>query len=112
MSTKPDEFAGILIDTSGPRRPMSMPPSYKAARVFVDRVMHELNITDRERAETAADWIVNLMERYGARSALPVFSLEGEGPCCSWCGMIWPLCGHHHMSAEIQDEGDEEDTHE
>ncbi|WP_017791898.1 hypothetical protein [Leucobacter salsicius] len=101
---KPSEFDGILIATGGSRPLMSKPPEFKAARVFVDRVMAELDVPDRERAEFMADWIVNFAERFGASAAQPMFDMEGNGPQCSWCGQIWPLCGHHHMSEEISDD--------
>lgn len=101
-----NEFEGILIAPAGNRPVMSKPPEFKAARVFVDRIMVELDVPDRERAEAMADWIVNFAERFGAFSAQPVFNMDGEGPCCSWCGMIWPLCGHHHMSG-VKDEDEE-----
>ncbi|MGR4009174.1 hypothetical protein [Leucobacter sp. 1207-22] len=104
----PSEFEGILIDNSGSRPLMSKPPEFKAARIFVDRIMHEFEISDREQAERMADWIVNFTERFGARAAQPMFDLEGNGPQCSWCGAIWPMCGHHHMSEELKDDDEEE----
>lgn len=68
-------------------------------------VREALHIEDDDRAREAADWIIDKMERFGARSAEGVFDLQGNGPKCSWCGMIWPLCGHHHQS-EVQFDDD------
>lgn len=101
------EFDGILIGTGPSNRPvMSKPYPFKAARVFVDRVMVELDVPDRERAEVVADWIVNFAERFGAHGARPMFDMDGNGPQCSWCGTIWPLCGHHHMSGALDEESE------
>lgn len=103
------EFDGILIPQGGNRPLMSYPPEFKAARVFVDRVMVELDVPDRERAEVMADWIVNFAERFGAYQAGPMFDMDGNGPQCSWCGQIWPLCGHHHMTGRNLEEDDDDD---
>ena len=104
------EFVGILIETGPANRPvMSKPHPFKAARVFVDRIMTEFDVPDREQAEVMADWIVNFAERYGAYQAAPVFDMDGNGPQCSWCGAIWPLCGHHHMTGRDLEEGGDDD---
>lgn len=104
-----NEFDGILIPQGGNRAFMSRPPEFKAARVFVDRVMAELDVPDRERANVMADWIVNFAERFGAYQAAPMFDMDGNGPRCSWCGTIWPLCGHHHMTGRNLEEDDDDD---
>lgn len=48
---------------------------------------------------------------YGASTARPVFDMDGSGTQCSYCGAIWPLCGHHHLSTMPTDD-DERTTHE
>jgi hypothetical protein len=106
-----DEFAGILqyADDAQVERPvMSVPPRVVASAAFIREVRVALAIDDDDQARVVADWIVDKMERFGARSAEPVFDMKGNGPKCSWCGMIWPLCGHHHQSAVDldDDEGD------
>lgn len=103
------EFAEIMqwAESTPPNRPvMSHPPRVVASSIFIREVKAALNIDDDDEARNAADWIVDKMERYGARAAEGVFDLKGNGPKCSWCGMIWPLCGHHHQS-EVDFEDDE-----
>lgn len=85
---------------------MSKPPAYKATKKFALYIRDNLGIPE-DRMYEAADWVANLMERYGAQFAKPVIDMEGNGPICSFCSMIWPLCGHQHMSAEL-DDGDGE----
>jgi len=92
------EFDGVILNTGQTRPVMSRPPEVQAASRFVIEVRDALGLSD-EAAPAAADWVLNKMERYGASQARPVFDTEGNGPECSWCGQIWPLCGHHHMSA-------------
>lgn len=99
------EFHEIIQPKSGERPVMSKPPSLTATKKFIRHIQDGLEDLS---PEDAGDWVLNLMERYGARTAQPMFDMEGNGPSCSWCGMIWPLCGHHHMSEEIND--DEEET--
>lgn len=99
-----DEFDGILLPAPGTpetRPVMSPPPRYVAARSFVSEVAALLDSTDD--VQEIADWIIGKMERYGSASALPMFTTEGEGPCCSWCGVVWPLCGHHLNSVRLRD---------
>ena len=76
---------------------MSRPP-----RMFpTSKLVHQVRVgcdLDDASAERVAEWAADWGERLGASSARPVFSLDGEGPLCSWCGAIWPLCGHHHLS--------------
>ncbi|MDQ1113983.1 hypothetical protein QE418_003431 [Microbacterium testaceum] len=106
-----DEFEGILQyadDAPVERPPMSVPPRVVASSVFIREVRVALAIDDDDQARVVADWIVDKMERFGARSAEPVFDMKGHGPKCSWCGMIWPLCGHHHQSAV--DFGDDDES--
>jgi len=97
-----DEFNEIAFYPGGTRPVMSRPPELIATNRFI--FMVERGFEEHTTASTRADWILNLMERYGAASAQPVFTMDGQGPCCSWCGAIWPLCGHHHMSTAIPKE--------
>lgn len=105
-----EEFTAIILVTEGETRPvMSKPQPFKATKKFIQHVQDNLGIPD-EHATDAADWVLNLMERYGANTAQPMFDMEGAGPCCSWCGTIWPLCGHHHMSSNLPDDEENEET--
>lgn len=106
MSALNEEFTAIIISDGETRPVMSKPRPFKATKKFIRHVQDNLDIPD-EKAFEAADWILNLMERYGANSAEPVFDMDGNGPKCSWCGMIWPLCGRHHMSSNLPDDEDE-----
>ena len=102
------EFAEIFVAESGNRPVMSKPPRLLASAKFIREVREALSIEDDERAREAADWIADKMERFGARFAQPVFDLKGNGPICSWCGVIWPLCGHHHLSGVLDEDTDGE----
>lgn len=104
METTPrSEFEGIFEPT--PSRPvMSKPQRMKASKEFVHEVAAMLGVQHSEDATEAADWIADKMERFGARTARPVFDMHGNGPQCSWCGAIWPLCGDAHLSEELDDE--------
>lgn len=101
------EFSAIIINDGETRPVMSKPRPFKATKKFIHHVQDNLELAD-DKAVAAADWVLNLMERYGAASAQPVFDMEGSGPNCSWCGTIWPLCGHHHMSENLPDEDESE----
>lgn len=100
------EFNAIIINTGEPRPLMSKPRRLQGTKKFIRHVQDNLNIPDAQAFE-AADWVLNLMERYGARTAQSVFTMEGSGPNCSWCGAIWPLCGHHHMSENLPEDESE-----
>lgn len=102
------EFTAIIISEGGTRPVMSKPRMFRATKKFIAHVQDNLDIPD-DRAIEASDWVLNLMERYGANSAQPVFTMDGNGPICSWCGMIWPLCGHHHMSSNLGPDEEEEE---
>lgn len=99
---KPDrpegEFDGIGTYSSHKRELMSKPLTLEATNKLIREVMDVTGITDLGKATEVADWLLNKMERYGARTAQLMFDVDGAGPLCSWCGEIWPLCGHHHMS--------------
>lgn len=97
----PQEWEEIF--QPGHKRPvMSIPPRMLATSKFVNEVRAELDL-DPEVAEKVADWVADKMERFGARMAQPVFDMDGNGPICSWCTTIWPLCGHHHLSLAVRD---------
>ena len=104
-----DEFSEIMQSTGESRPVMSVPPRVIASAKFIREVQRELDIADDDRAREAADWIIDKMERFGAYTARRVFDLEGNGPQCSCCGGIWPLCGHHHQAFQPHDhEGEPE----
>lgn len=105
MSAASNEFTEVAIGR-GERRPLeSVPPTLIATRDFAHRVQNEIpcTVTDEE-TEAVADWVLNMMERFGAFSAQPVFTMDGAGPVCSWCFGIWPFCGHHHQSGHDFDQ--------
>lgn len=102
-----DEFRGVGQWPAGERPVMSRPPDPIANKVFVDEVRHALGI-EGDAAVRAADWILGKMERYAAWHAQPVFTLDGNGPVCSLCGTLWPLCGHHHLSGANGDHAAED----
>lgn len=108
MPSKSKEFSEILQiaeDSIRLGRPvMSHPPRLVASAKFIREVRHALDIADDEKAREVADWAIDKMERFGARTAQAVFDMEGNGPMCSWCGTTWPLCGHHHQAQAIDDE--------
>ena len=91
------EFEGIF--EPGEKRPlMSKPSRVFASKKLIREVAEALNIADEDVARDTADWIADKMERFGARTARGVLDLEGNGPVCSWCSTIWPLCGCAHLS--------------
>ena len=99
-----DEWSGIFLPTAE-RAVMSKPPRTQASALFVREVRDTLGLDD-DTATRVADWAVDKMERFGAAFAQPVFDMDGNGPICSWCTTIWPLCGHHHQSAMVDEEAD------
>lgn len=101
MSEANSEFYGIF-EPKAERPVMSKPPRETASVKLIRDVQSELDIEDRELAVRIADWVADKMERFGARTAQGIFTMSGSGPHCSWCGIIWPLCGHHHLS-EVPD---------
>lgn len=97
-----DEFAGIMLSSGDSRPVMSHPPKMAASKAFVREVQDVLDSADGS-VEALADWVVDKMERFGALMAEPMFDTEGNGPLCSWCKTIWPLCGHQHQSQRIHE---------
>ena len=55
----------------------------------VERAMDD-SATPRELAQ----WVADRIEEHGSQHARPVFSIEGSGPFCSYCGAIGAICGH------------------
>jgi len=99
------EFEGSMIVTQGSRPPMSKPPMPRAAKKVVDEV--RMLLAGDPTAEDIADWFVAKAERYAMYHARPVFDMDGRGPVCSLCSMVWPLCGCHHYASGLDDEGDD-----
>lgn len=100
MSTE-SEFEGIFEPGSASRPVMSKPPPVHASMKLV-REVRDMLVDAEGDATAVADWIADKMERFGARTARPVFDMEGYGlTCCSWCDEIWPLCGHQYLSERI-----------
>ena len=97
-------YTGIFHMKGEDRPVMSHPPRFTATKKLI-RTIEDAQ-RDNPTPEGFADWLANYLEGYGALFARPVFDMDGNGPECSWCRQIWPLCGHHHMSAECADEGD------
>ena len=78
------------------------PPPGPATRDYIREIENMLDETGGD-PEKVADWVNREVERRGAETAGPAFDMKGAGPSCSWCGALWPLCGHQHMS-EVLDE--------
>lgn len=99
MSTE-SQWNGIFL-ASGETKPlMSRPPRVQATRKLIGIIREAKEQHPGE--EAFADWLANAMEDYAATFAHPVFDASegagGSGPECSLCGMLWPMCGHHHIS--------------
>lgn len=103
------EFEGIF-EPSGSRPLMSRPPRVRASKKLIREVSSALHLDDDDAARDAADWIADKMERFGARTAEGVIDLNGNGPVCSWCKSIWPLCGCSHLSEVHFDDEEEADN--
>ena len=99
------EFEGIFTTQGGTRPVMSRPPRVMPTAKLIYQIRTACDLDDAA-AERVADWAADWHERAGAYGAKPVFDLEGSGPCCSWCGAIWPLCGHHHLAASTETSAD------
>lgn len=102
------DFDEIFERGHGAQSLMGRPVDVQASNKFIHQVQLELEIEDRDEATRIADWAARKMDRFGALRARPVFDDEGNGPQCSYCDTSWPLCGHHHWSAEFKDEQDEQ----
>lgn len=109
IAAKIGEFSGIIEDTGQTRPVMSVPSRLIASVKFIRQVQDGLGIADDDRAREAADWVLDKMERFGAYTARPVFDMDGNGPQCSWCGAIWPLCGHHHQAYQPGEDDEQAD---
>lgn len=107
MAAKYD-YEGISHTTGEERQPMQRPGRMVATKKLM-RIIQDAQI-EHWTEEAFADWFADYLEGYGASTAEPMFTTDGEGPVCSWCGSIWPLCGHHHMSnvGSDNDEGNEQ----
>ena len=74
----------------------------EATPEFVREVSDMLRDPQDDRA--VAQWIVERIEEYGAQHARLVFSVEGNGPFCSYCGSIAAYCGHPGRAIKDDDE--------
>ena len=101
------EFEDIF-EYQPPRPPMSAPPRAIPSTKLITQIRIACDL-DHATAERVAYWAADWGERRGAYKARPMFDMEGHGPWCSWCGTLWPLCGHHHLS-EALNHDDEETT--
>lgn len=97
------EFERIFIGHPAATQFFARPPKVQASKKLI-RMIADAQ-AEHDTPERFADWVADLMERYGARSARGCFFLDDDsGPRCSWCGGAWPLCGHHHLSEELPTE--------
>lgn len=86
-------------------RPVMRPPRVQAT----DQLVLETRLALDEFGgdpERMAQWVAERIEEFGALQAQPTFDMDGCGPLCSWCGVLWPLCGHHQKS-ELIGEGED-----
>ena len=112
MSARSTEFDGVFITTGGNRPLFSRPPRVRASRYLEDKIKSEspVPIPD-DKAEDMADWIANLLDRYGAYHARMMFEMlpDGDGnPACSYCGSPHMFCGHGQMSGMPDNEEETE----
>jgi len=84
-------------------RPVLQPPTARATDQLVLETRVALEETGADPVRMA-DWIAERIEEFGAIQAAPTFDMEGNGPMCSWCGSLWPLCGHGRRSEVLGDE--------
>lgn len=106
------EWEGIQERPGRGRRPvMTRPPRPLPTEKFIGDVRHEIpDLADLgdDIVRAVAEWAIDKMERYAAAFATPVFEVDGIGPTCSFCGVVWPLCGHHLLSTDLPDDTDQE----
>ncbi|WP_221585574.1 hypothetical protein [Microbacterium sp. G2-8] len=107
-----EEFKEIFLG-QGSRNPMSKPPRAVASSKLIREVADLLGVAvDDAKARDVSDWFADKLNRFGMLTARPVFGMDGQGPQCSSCSMIWPLCGCYHHSAEFDDEDTDEEGDE
>lgn len=88
----------VYTDTTiGPTGPRKVAPTSD----FVFEVRRELEGHAGD-AEAIATWIVERLEEFGSHTAQTVFTSDGSGPYCSWCGAMALLCGHGATNHEEQ----------
>lgn len=85
-------------------RPVMRPPKVEATSQLVLETRIALEETGGD-PERMAQWVAERIEEFGALQSQPIFDMEGNGPICSWCGTIWPLCGHSERSEVLGDDG-------
>lgn len=96
------EFEGLFEPNERRLRPDGLPPTARPSPRLVRRV--ERVLESATSAQDVAEWVADFMERYAANFAHPCFDASADdgpvqGPECSLCGMLWPLCGHGKLSA-------------
>lgn len=88
MSRQPFEPFGYISS-----HPQGIPlKTVEPTPAFVREV--EWMLDDASTSREVAQWIADRIEEHGSQHARPVFSMEGNGPFCSYCGAIGAICGH------------------
>ena len=106
LQTQPEhEMVGIILNTGRMYSAFTRPPASTATSKMV-RIVRD-GLADCDTPEQAADWVLNFAIRFAAYHAEPVFDMHGNGPVCSYCGGLWPVCGHSHMSGVLDGDEDE-----
>lgn len=96
MSARFSPFSYVTSHPQGiPRKIVEPTPE------FVREV--EWMLDDANSPREVAQWVADRIEEYGAQFARPVFSVEGNGPFCSYCGAIGAICGHPERSLLASD---------
>lgn len=87
-------------------RPLGQVPEVTAT----DQLVLETRIALEETGgdpERMAQWIAERIEEFGAITSRGVFTMDGDGPVCSWCHTFWGLCGHDKRTEMYPDDENE-----
>lgn len=94
------DYTGIFAENPTPRT-MFGPPRHARASKKLMRVIEDAQ-REHDTPEAFADWLADYLEGYGALFAHPSMDMsEGASdlaPQCSFCGGLWVVCGHDHLS--------------